>query len=147
MKKITVFAAAVLPLLMLGATAAYAGWGKRSDGPNLERAQRFIKWRVNDVLDEIDATERQTDEINRVVDGLISDALPMIEEHKRTKGEFRELFFSESPDAEAVHAAIDERIAKFSSLAHKAADAALEVHETLTPEQRGELQEMLPDRR
>lgn len=141
-KTLTIALLAAIPLVAVGSGVAYAHWGKDR---HVERAQKFIKWRVNDVLEEIEASERQTEEVNRVVDGLIRDAVPMIEEHRRARGEFKEMFFG-GAEPDVVHAAIDERMAKFSELAHKAADAALEVRGTLTPEQLDELKELLPDR-
>ncbi len=141
-KTITIALLAAVPLVAVGSGMAYAHWGKDR---HVERAQRFIKWRVNDMLDEIDATDEQSERVNAVVDGLIRDAIPMIEEHRRARGEFKEMFFSDT-DPEQVHAAIDQRMAKFSELAHKAADAALEVRGTLTPEQLDELKELLPER-
>ncbi|MEL6544404.1 MAG: periplasmic heavy metal sensor [Myxococcota bacterium] len=143
-KKVVIVALlAALPLVAVGSGVAYARWGH---GDRMERAQKFIKWRVNDMLEEIDATDEQSSKVNTVVDGLMRDALPMIEEHHRAKGEFHEMLFSDALDPETLHKAVDARIAEFTEFAHKAADAAVELHGTLTPEQRDELREMLPRR-
>jgi Spy/CpxP family protein refolding chaperone len=46
---------------------------------------------------------------------------------------------SDSPDAQKLHALVDARIDAMRAFAHKITDAALEVHGTLTPQQRKEL--------
>jgi periplasmic protein CpxP/Spy len=46
---------------------------------------------------------------------------------------------SERPDPAAVHALVDQMVEEFRGFAHQAADAAMELHQTLTPEQRAEL--------
>ena len=134
MRKKTLYAlAAVIPLVALASGAAFARWG--GPGKRLERAERFIKWQVNDTLDELDATEEQSAAINEVVDDLLKDALPMIKEHRSMKRDFRAMLMVESPDREEIRALIDERFAEFKQLAYKAADAALKVNGELTPEQ------------
>lgn len=146
MRKKTLYAlAAVIPLVALASGAAFARWG--GPGKRLERAERFIKWQVNDTLDELDATEEQSAAINAVVDDLLKDALPMIKEHRSMKRDFRAMLMVESPDREEIRALIDERFAEFKQLAYKAADAALKVHGELTPEQVRELDEIIPKRR
>ncbi|MEM6531735.1 MAG: periplasmic heavy metal sensor [Myxococcota bacterium] len=144
-KKTLIALAAIVPLVAVASGAAYARWGG-NPGKRLERAERFIKWRVNDALSELDATEEQSTAINSVVDDLLSDALPMIKQHRSMKREFRSMIMTEEPDRDAIRALIDERFSEFKQLAYKAADAALKVHGELTPEQLRELDEMLPRR-
>ena len=52
-------------------------------------------------------------------------------------------WIKDEPDADRVHAIIDERIEAFRAVAHKAADEALATHALLTPEQRAEIGERI----
>ncbi|MEL6760375.1 MAG: periplasmic heavy metal sensor [Myxococcota bacterium] len=139
--KYALLAALVVVPLVGASGAAYARWGRAG---NSDRAERFIKWQINDMLSEIDASDEQSAEVNAVLDDLIAKAKPIIEEHRSTRGEFRDMVLTDEPDRDALHRLIDERSSRFVKLMHEAADAALNVNETLSSEQREELREVLP---
>ena len=139
--KYTLLAALVVVPLLGASGAAYARWGRSNHG---ERAERFIKWQINDMLSEIDASDEQSAAVNAMLDDLLAKAKPVLEEHRNTRGEFREMVLSDEPDREALHRLIDERSSRFVKLLHEAAAAALDVNETLSSEQREELREVLP---
>jgi Spy/CpxP family protein refolding chaperone len=46
---------------------------------------------------------------------------------------------AEKPDAAKLHALVDQRAAEMTAMAHQAVDAAVEVHDALTPEQRAKV--------
>jgi Spy/CpxP family protein refolding chaperone len=62
----------------------------------------------------------------------------MEEQHAARDEAFTQLA-SDTPDAQKLHSLVDARIDAMRAFAHKMTDAALEVHGTLTPEQRKEL--------
>lgn len=99
----------------------------------------FVTDRVDDALDDLDATPAQRERINGVKDRLLAAAMS----HRGTRQETREAFLAEwkaeKPDAARLHALVDQRAAEMTAMAHQAVDAAVEVHDTLTPEQRAKV--------
>lgn len=135
--------------LLLGAllftgvgTAAFAS-GRATSGPNPERAERFITWRVNEALDDLDATDEQRSRILGIKDRVVVDGKEVFKGHAETRTELRAQWAEDKPDAARVHAIIDERADAMRGFAHKFADAVLEVHAILTPEQRTKVSEEL----
>ncbi len=144
MKKKSVFGYTLSVVLVIGCallltftTGCKRQCGKKSP----ERIKKMVTWVVDDVLDDIDATEEQTLEINYIKESLINEA---IEEHKKDaskRGELLEEWEKENPDMKKIHAFVDKKVAKKSIFAHKVADALKEIHEILTPEQRVKISE------
>jgi Spy/CpxP family protein refolding chaperone len=106
-----------------------------------ERAYQFLTWRVDDALDELEATDAQRARVNGVKDRLFQAALTQHEAHRATRGEFVTQLASERPDAQRLHALVDARVEAMRALAHQAVDGMLEVHGSLTPAQRAEVAE------
>jgi len=74
--------------------------------------------------------------LNAVKDRLFDEGAKLAQEQHAVRSEVVTQLESATPDAQRLHALVDERIEAMRAFAHKAADAALEVHGTLTPEQR-----------
>ncbi len=132
MKKIAVVASAILAVALL--SGFRSGW-KRDP----ERIKQMITWKLDDKLDDLDATDAQKKSVHAVKDRLFEDGLRLAQEHKATRMEVLTQLESPNPDAQKLHAVVDERIDAARAFAHKVVDAALEVHRILTPEQRKEL--------
>jgi Spy/CpxP family protein refolding chaperone len=99
----------------------------------------FVTDRVDDALDDLDATPAQRTQINAVKERMLSAAMA----HRGTRQETRDAFLTEwkaeKPDAARLHALVDQRAAEMTAMAHQAVDAGLEVHDTLTAEQRAKV--------
>jgi Spy/CpxP family protein refolding chaperone len=121
--------------VVLAAGVAIAASGSR--GP--ERARQFINWRVDDALDELNATDAQRAKAHALKDRLFDDALKMRAEKEQVRAALIEQWKADRPDPAAVHREVDRIADEFRAFAHQAADAALELHQSLTPEQRAEL--------
>ena len=111
-----------------------------------ERAYRYVSYRVDSVLDKIDANDKQRDEVHAVKDSVYDDVKTF---RKNTKNAGREAlaeFKKSSPDRDKLHALVDQRMDEMRIKMHKLVDGLLDVHHTLTPEQRAELMAMIEDR-
>jgi Spy/CpxP family protein refolding chaperone len=132
--KILVASSALLAFVLLtGFRGGHHGWGGPRDP---ERVKQMISWKVDDRLDELKATDAQKQAIHGLKDSLFEDGKRLFEEQKGARAEMLNQWESPNPDAKAVHALVDARMDAFRAFAHKVADAALEAHRILTPEQR-----------
>ncbi|MFP2909934.1 Spy/CpxP family protein refolding chaperone [Pyxidicoccus sp. 3LFB2] len=135
-KKIAIAASAVLAVVLLSGFAFRGGHGWSH---NPERIKQMVTWRLNDKLEDLDATDAQRQSIHAVKDRLFEDGVKLMEEQHGARAEAFTQLSSDAPDAQKLHALVDARIDAMRAFAHKMTDAALEVHGTLTPEQRKEL--------
>lgn len=142
LKRALIALAAVVGLTAT-AGAAFAVWHRGGDSHRAEKMKKFIDFRVNDVLDDLDADDQQRAQVNATKDRLVKQA----EQVFHSRGELRTVLLAqwnaEKPDADAIHKLIDDRIDELRALAHQAADAGLEVHGTLNPKQRAQLAELI----
>ncbi len=72
---------------------------------------------------------------------MISDGKQLLADQKNARATLVGEWDKATPDRAAVHALVDQRLDAFRAFAHKVADAVLEVHATLTPEQRKQVSE------
>jgi periplasmic protein CpxP/Spy len=135
MKKIAIAASAVLAVVLLSGFRG-GGWGWNRDP---ERIKQMITWKLNDKLEDLDATDAQKQTVSAVKDRLFEDGKRLAEEHQATRLEVLTQLESNAPDAQKLHGLVDARIDAVRAFAHKVVDAALEVHRALTPEQRKQL--------
>jgi Spy/CpxP family protein refolding chaperone len=134
-KKIAIAASAVLAIVLLSGFRG-GGWGWNRDP---ERIKQMITWRLNDKLDDLQATDAQKQAVNGVKDRLFEQGKLMAQEHQAVRVEVLSQLESDYPDAQKLHGIVDSRIDAVRAFAHQVVDAALEVHKVLTPEQRKEL--------
>ncbi|WP_223637002.1 Spy/CpxP family protein refolding chaperone [Corallococcus sp. EGB] len=116
------------------------GFGRHHRGsPDPERINQMITWKLDDKLDDLNATEAQRSSIHAVKDRLLNEGQALMEGQKAARSEAVTQLASDTPDAAKLHALVDARVDAARAFAHKAVDAVLEVHRTLTPAQRQEL--------
>jgi Spy/CpxP family protein refolding chaperone len=131
-------AAAALLLLAVGfvtLTGFHGGCGRR--GPrDPAQAAAFVTDRVDDALDDLDATPDQRTRIHAVKDRMLAAAQQLHAERQQTHDALLGEWKSATPDAARLHALVDARAEEMRKLAHQAVDAGIEVHGILTPEQR-----------
>ncbi|WP_338864118.1 Spy/CpxP family protein refolding chaperone [Myxococcus stipitatus] len=132
-KKLAVAGSAVVAVVLL---SGFAFRGGPHHGHNPERFKQVVTWKLNDKLDDVGATEAQRQSIHAVKDRLFDEGVQLAEGQHATRSEVVAQLESDKPDAQALHALVDARIEALRAFAHKATDAVLEVHGTLTPEQR-----------
>ena len=136
MKRTLIIAAA--GLVAIGLLAGF-GFGHGRGPMDPKKMEKFVTWRINDVMDDINATPTQRNAVLAVKDRLLPEVGRLMMERKGTHDQFAQAWASDKPDAKALHALIDQRADELRALAHKVLDGALEVHATLTPAQREQL--------
>ncbi|HZI12444.1 MAG TPA: periplasmic heavy metal sensor [Myxococcus sp.] len=135
-KKIAVASSAILAVVLLSGFAFRGGHGWSRDP---ERMKQMVTWRLNDKLDDLDATDAQRQSIHGVKDRVFTEGLTVMEDNRAARAEALTQLESDNPDAQKLHALVDERVDAMRAFAHQVTDAVLEVHRTLTPQQRKEL--------
>lgn len=98
--------------------------------------ERFLTNRVEDLLDDVKATDAQRQQILAIKDKLLADGKALHAAHAGGKKQLLAQWESERPDAAAVHALVDAHAADMKRFGDEVADAVLQVHGLLTPEQR-----------
>ncbi len=114
-----------------------AGCGRHHPDP--ARVDRFVTAHLDDALDDLDATAPQRTRVHELKDKLLKDGAALHQGQRDARKELVAQWDSAAPDAARVHALVDARIDAIRAFAHQAADAGLELHGLLTPEQRAKV--------
>ncbi len=138
MKKI-LSTALVLAILAVG-TLALTAFRHHGDHANFDR---FVTHRVDDMLDDVKATDAQRQQITAIKDKLVADGKALHAAHADVRKELLAQWQSDQPDAARVHSLVDGRADAMKKFADEAADALLQVHGILTPDQRAQLTKKL----
>ena len=135
--KMAVLALAVGGAGVVGAGALHArangGFGGHHDPAMMHKFMDFV---VNEKLDEIGATEPQRQKVREIKDRLLKDAKALHQDHAALHQELLGLLEQDNPDPARLKALVHERTEALTRFADEAADAAIELHGVLTPEQR-----------
>ncbi len=99
----------------------------------------FVNGRLDKLLDEVSATDAQRTQIHAIADKLLADGKALHAGQGDLRAQLLAEWTSASPDAGKVHALINGRVAAAKTFADEAADAILQVHSILTPEQRAKV--------
>lgn len=138
--KILLAGSAVLAFVLLtGFRGGHFGGPFGGGRHDPERMKQMITWRLDDRLEDLKATDAQKQAIHELKDSLFEDGKNLFEQQKDAKEQMLRQWESPNPDSKAVHALVDARVDAFRAFAHRMADAALEAHRILTPEQRQQL--------
>jgi periplasmic protein CpxP/Spy len=97
---------------------------------------RFVTNRVEDMLDDVKATDAQRQQIHAIVDKVIADGKALHASHADAKNQLLAQWQADQPDAAQVHSIVDARADSMKQFADEVADAVLQVHGILTPDQR-----------
>ncbi len=97
---------------------------------------KFVAHRVEDMLDDVKATDAQRQQIHAIVDKVVADGKALHASHADVRAKLLAQWQADQPDAAQVHALVDARTAAMRTFADEVADAVLQVHGVLTPDQR-----------
>lgn len=131
--KVLVAGSAVLAVVLL---SGFAGSGNGCSGRDPERMKQIVTWRMNDKLEDLGASEQQKQAFNALKDSLFEQGQGLAQGQQAVRQELLTQWESVNPDSKRVHQLVDDRFEAFRAFAHRVADAALEAHRILTPEQR-----------
>lgn len=128
---------AVGALGLVTLTGFHGGCGShRRHGRDPAQVAAFVTERVDDVLDDVDATPEQRSRIHAIKDRLLAAGQEARAGHRAAHDALLAEWTADAPDRARLHALVDERAEALRQLAHEAVDAGIEVHEVLTPAQR-----------
>lgn len=98
--------------------------------------EKFVDFTLDEKLDEIQATDQQKQRIHEIKDRLVREGEALHEDREAVGKEIVTLLAQDQPDADRVRALVRQRTAAFTRFGDDVAQAALEVHGLLTPDQR-----------
>ncbi|MDP3501978.1 MAG: Spy/CpxP family protein refolding chaperone [Myxococcales bacterium] len=129
--------------MLLGLSLAVMGATGCGGGARAERMEKMVQWRVDDALDELDATQAQRERIQAITKDAIAKAKPIAEQGQAASAVLVTQWKSSAPDSSAVHQLVDAQLDTVRAFAHVLVDKALEVHQLLTPKQRDQISSRL----
>ncbi|MBX7099537.1 MAG: Spy/CpxP family protein refolding chaperone [Myxococcaceae bacterium] len=112
-------------------------------GAPAERMEKMVAWKVDDALDDLDATPQQRTQVEALSKKFVADVKPVLAQGEGTRDALVAEWKKSEPDATKVHAVIDGQLDAVKALVHSVADSALEVHRLLTPAQRDDVTKRL----
>ena len=120
-----------------GASIAANRFGPRDP----ERAYAYISAKVNRMMDKINATDAQRAQINQIKDRLFKEGASLRQDRWNMRQQFFANWDAPQVDANQIHARVDQQLNELRTFAHDLADASIQVHDLLTPEQRATLKQ------
>jgi periplasmic protein CpxP/Spy len=135
MKRILLSLAAVAGLVTLAGFAGRCGAHPRTPA----EMAAFVTDRVDDTLDDLNATDAQRQQIHAIKDRMLARAAELHQGSEAVHAEVLAQWQSPNPDRAQLHALVDKRMDAMRAMAHEAVDAGIEVHDVLTPEQRAKV--------
>jgi Spy/CpxP family protein refolding chaperone len=127
-------------LLAVVSTVGTMGCGGGARG---ERLEKLVALKVDDALDDVDATQAQRERVQAMTKETLTSAKPVVEQALATRSALVSEWKAERPDSARVHQLIDAQLDSLRSAVHRLADQALELHQVLTPAQRERVTERL----
>lgn len=118
------------------------GWhGMGRHGRGMERMseadmEKKVSRMVRHAAIEIDATPEQEEKITVLVTALAKDLMPLRSEMRAMRSEMQSLLTAPQIDREAIEATRKDRLAEMDRISESVMNAAADVAEVLTPEQR-----------
>ncbi len=128
-----------LALVAFVALTGFRGGCGRPDHRDPAQVAAFVTDRLDDALDDLEATPAQRTQLQAIKDRMLQSAQKLHGDRKAIHQTLLAEWKADTVDRAKVHALIDQRAEELKALAHEAADAAIEAHDALTPEQRATL--------
>jgi len=138
-RRVAAIAVAVSVLAAAGATVFACGDHHHRMSP--ERLRKIVSWKVDDLLDEVDADDSQRLEIEGIAGEITEDFLAIHADRDRHRETILEELGRGDPDGDLLHERLDEKLDTIGSFAHRTLDRLLDAHALLTGEQRAILSE------
>jgi Spy/CpxP family protein refolding chaperone len=129
--------AAVLGVLALGGLAVGCGHHGHPNDP--AQLAAMVSARVDDLLDDVDATPDQRTKIHALATQLLASAQQAHAGHDADRAAVLAQWKADQVDRAQLHALVDRRVDALRALAHQAVDAGADAHDVLTPAQREKL--------
>ena len=129
--------AGALVLVIGGVTWGAVADAKRSwDG---DRFERFVEWKVDDMLDEVDATDDQREQVRAIATAALADMGEFRDFKREGREALIEALTQETVDREALEALRQNKLATADRASQRLLTALADAADVLTPAQRQEL--------
>ena len=136
--------AGALVLVLGGMTWSAVAYSKRSwDG---ERFERFVEWKVEDMLDEVDASDDQRERVRAIASAALADMGEFRDFRRAGRDALVDALTQEAVDREALEALRQSKLETADRASLRLLTALADAAEVLTPAQRAELAEELQSR-
>lgn len=136
--------AGALVLVVGGMTwSAVAYSGKSWHGDKFER---FVEWKIDDMLDEVDATDDQRTQVRAIATAAIADMGEFHDFKRAGREALVDALTQETVDREALEALRQSKLETADRASQRLLAALADAAEVLTPAQRAELAEELASR-
>jgi Spy/CpxP family protein refolding chaperone len=132
--------------LVLPFAFARAGFGG-CEPKSPEQAKEKASFVADKLLDRVDATDAQRDEVDALIDEIIPDLFAMKKDGRALKERIHEALMAEPVNAEELESLRQEAMAMADKASKKATESVLRISEILTPEQRAEIHQMMKEKR
>jgi Spy/CpxP family protein refolding chaperone len=142
-RRIVIAGAAAIAVAGVGMAAATGGdFARGGVGGHITHARmggEFAAYRLDKLLEEIDATADQKGKAKAVFDDARGDLIPMFEGFVGTRQAIADILGAPTIDRDAAEKLRRERISALDDASRRLTQAVLDTAEILTPEQRAEL--------
>ena len=143
MKRAVIFGITAVACAALAGVAIAANRMANRD-PN--RAYQHITSKVDKLMNEINATDAQRAQINQLKDKLFQEGMNLRQNRQSLRQQLFANWDAAQVNASDVHAQVDKQVDAWRAFAHDAADASIQLHDLLTPDQRTQLKQILSKR-
>ena len=113
---------------------------------NHEMMEKYAMWKVDYILDDVEATDAQRSVVTSAAQTILSDIKHMKANHHEQHETVLAELEKEQPDKKKLHAMLDAKFDEVRAFGHRSLDTALSAYIVLTPEQRADLLADLKDR-
>ena len=127
-------------LLVIGLTAC------KHRGPHLFFDEFFREAAVKRIAAQLDLTDIQKSDLNQIVTDLAQRAKEMHTESEKHRRDVTELLQQDRIPRDAVDRLINDRMNRMKELADLVKDRVIDLHASLTPDQRDKLIELIEER-
>ncbi len=144
---------AVAALTAIAVPLAFAGWGLSHGGCRFHRGdvtddqvREHVDRTAAHVLDEVEATDEQREQIAALHDELLPPLLDLRREGKALRDAFHQALAADSPDRAELDRLRREGLGLLDEASGTLLDALLKASQVLTPEQRETIAERIRER-
>ena len=129
--------AGALVLVIGGMTWSAVAYSKRSwDG---DRFERFVEWKVEDMLDEVEATDDQRDRVRAIATAALADMGEFRDFRREGREALVEALTQETVDRDTLEALRQRKLETADRASQRLLTALADAADVLTPDQRAEL--------
>ena len=136
-KKIIFIVTLVTGTALISVLAVGCGHGHKNMTP--ERAKKMASWKIEDALDEVNASDKQIASFETAANTVIDDIFEMKASHKAKHGELARELTRKTPDEQKILALVDEHLEEVRDVAHNSVETMLEAWNTLSVKQKQQL--------